>query len=83
MDDDPGIREFYRALLSSHGYVALIARSGHDALLLLTARANEIAIVVSDYVMPNMDGAVLAALIKRGYPCLPVLLFTASQISKI
>ena len=54
----------------------------NDALRLLTARENEVAIVVSDYVMPNMDGAVLATLIKCRHPRLPVLLFTASQISE-
>lgn len=78
MDDDPGMREFYRDLLNGLGYVPLVAKSGHDALRLLFAREEEVAIVVSDYAMANMDGASLAARIKRHYPSLPVILVMAT-----
>lgn len=83
VDDDPGIRRFYRDLLSSRGYLPLVAKSGNDALRLLSAKEGEVAIVVSDYAMPNMDGASLAARIKRRYPSLPVILVTGSpQLSE-
>ncbi len=82
-DDDSGILEFYRDLLSSHGYVPLVAKSGHDALRLLSTTEEEVAIVVSDYEMPNMDGARLAVRIKRRYPRLPVILVKGSpQLSE-
>lgn len=72
------MRALYRDLLSSLGYVPLVANSGHDALRLLSAREEEIAIVVSDYAMPDIDGASLAAQIKRRHPRLPVILVTGT-----
>lgn len=78
MDDDPSVRKFYRDLFRSCGYVPLVVKSGDDALRLLSAREEEVAIVVSDYAMPNMDGASLAARIKHRHPGLPVILVTAS-----
>ena len=62
------MREFYRDLLSNCGFVTLVAKSGHDALRLLTAWEDEVAVVVSDCAMPNMNGASLAAQIRRRHP---------------
>ncbi len=72
------MRALYRDLLSSLGYVPLVAKSGRDALRLLSVMEDEVAIVVTDYVMPNMDGVSLAARVKCRYPSLPVLLVTSS-----
>lgn len=78
VDDDAGVREFCRDLLSSHGYLPLLATSPLDAVRLLLQNAKEIEIVILDYTMPGVNGASLAAHIKRSYPGLPVILFTAS-----
>jgi len=72
------MREFYRDLLSSRGYAPLVAKDGHDALRLLSASEDEVAIVVSDFMMSDIDGARLAARIKCRYPRVPVILVTGS-----
>lgn len=53
-DDDPAQLEVARMLLSTHGYRALVARTGEDAVRL--ARAERPAVIVLDLYMPAMDG---------------------------
>ena len=68
VDDDPGIRQLYEAMLGTYGYEVLVAEGGHQALNLFRSKAKEIDAVISDYEMPGMNGAQLAAELKRYDP---------------
>ncbi|HVO81219.1 MAG TPA: response regulator [Terriglobales bacterium] len=46
---------------------------------LLNTKATDIDAVISDYQMPGMNGAELAAEIKRCKPTLPVIMITGRQ----
>jgi PAS domain S-box-containing protein len=53
-DDDPSLLEVARMLLSTHGYRAIVAHTGAEAVRL--AAAEHPAVIVLDLLMPAMDG---------------------------
>jgi two-component system, cell cycle sensor histidine kinase and response regulator CckA len=61
VEDEEMVRRAGRRILEKHGYTVLQAADGAEALDLLRARGNEIALVVSDVVMPRMGGRELHA----------------------
>jgi DNA-binding NtrC family response regulator len=79
VDDDPGMREFYERLFGRYGYGVIVASGGRQALELLHSGAVDIDAVISDYEMPGMNGAELAAELKRCKPTLPVIMVTGRQ----
>lgn len=56
VDDEESIREITRGTLEAFGYTVLTASDGTEALALYADRKNDIAIVLTDMVMPFMDG---------------------------
>ena len=76
VDDDPGIRELYETMLGSRGYEVIVAGSGPQALKLFHSKKREIGAVLADYDMPGMNGAELAAELKRCDPGLPVIMIS-------
>jgi two-component system cell cycle sensor histidine kinase/response regulator CckA len=76
VEDERPVRSTVRRLLERHGYQVLEAANGQDALDLVTARSEEISLVLSDMVMPGMGGTELAGRIRSIAPKLPVLLMT-------
>lgn len=75
VDDDTAVRTFVIRALQQRGYTAHEARDGDSALAFLDS-ASAIDLVVSDIVMPGMDGVELREELKQRYPCLKVLLMT-------
>jgi CheY-like chemotaxis protein len=62
VDDDTSNLEILGALLRSEGYVVVCARNGAEAMACLrNARPD---IVMLDYVMPTMDGATMAGMLR-------------------
>jgi len=56
VDDESAIREITKATLEKFNYRALIAADGIEAVGVYKTHANDIAVVVTDISMPNMDG---------------------------
>jgi CheY-like chemotaxis protein len=65
VDDEPPVRDLIGNLLVRHGYRVLLASDGAEATGFFARHANEIRLVVSDLNMPNLDGAMLARILKR------------------
>jgi two-component system cell cycle sensor histidine kinase/response regulator CckA len=59
VEDEEAVRAFGARALRSRGYTVLEAASGVEALELVEDHGDEIALVVSDVVMPEMDGPTL------------------------
>lgn len=57
VDDEPLVRRFLRVCLSKAGYQVLEAQQGVDAILL----ARGVDLVITDVLMPQMNGYELAA----------------------
>jgi CheY-like chemotaxis protein len=62
-------------LLESQGYEVLTATSGREGLAIFGRQ--QVAAVVLDYAMPEMDGAQVAAALKRLNPAAKILLYSA------
>ena len=68
VEDEEMVRRAGRRILEKHGYRVIQAADGAEALELLRERGSEIALVVSDVVMPRMGGRELyASLRDEGY----------------
>jgi CheY-like chemotaxis protein len=77
VDDDSAFRQFYKNLLGSYGYEVTVAASAKQALKLFLSR--KVDAVLTDFEMPGMTGAELAARLKKMRPELPVLLVSGSH----
>jgi two-component system cell cycle sensor histidine kinase/response regulator CckA len=60
VDDDDLVRNVARRILESHGYRVIAASGAEEALRLSDAEPGPIPLLVSDVVMPEMDGRELA-----------------------
>jgi two-component system, cell cycle sensor histidine kinase and response regulator CckA len=76
VDDESGIREVAQAVLIKHGYKVLVAEDGPTALALLARHSSEIQVMLTDMVMPFMDGLTLVRTVRKMEPDIRVILST-------
>jgi two-component system cell cycle sensor histidine kinase/response regulator CckA len=68
VEDEEAVRAFAARALSSRGYTVLEAESGVDALRVAEDAGGPIDLIVSDVIMPEMDGpTMLTELRRRGF----------------
>lgn len=72
VDDELALRNLAKEILSQHGYNVICAKNGREAMDMLSR--NKVALVVSDVIMPLMDGYQLAAAVQEKYPEIKILL---------
>lgn len=75
VDDEKSARTGLTMLISSWNFCAQSAEHGENALAIIPEF--EPAVVVTDLVMPTMDGMTLLKRIKEEHPHLPVIVLTA------
>ena len=73
VEDEDAVRNFGARALRSRGYTVIEAQSGLDALEQVGDRIDDIDIVVSDVVMPEMDGPTLLRELRARNPNLKVI----------
>ncbi|MBL8816247.1 MAG: PAS domain S-box protein [Planctomyces sp.] len=73
VEDEPGVRQMIRISLEACGYDILEAEDPNDAMELLREQPCQIDLLVSDIVMPGMNGLGLASILRKDHPRLPVL----------
>jgi len=56
IDDETGVREITRSTLEAYGYKVLTARDGAEGAALFAQHKDEIKVVLTDLMMPYMDG---------------------------
>ncbi len=76
VDDEDSIREVVSSMLTSSSFVCTQAQSGKEALALLQS-GEEFELMLSDMMMPVMDGEALLAATKERFPDMPVVMVTA------
>ncbi len=73
VEDEDSVRAFSARALSSAGYVVHEADSGVAALEVLEEIDGEIELLISDVVMPEMDGPTLLGEMRQRYPDIKVI----------
>lgn len=73
VEDEPGVRELITAILKRLGYNLLVAASGGEALVLLEQHTSSVHLLLTDIVMPGMNGRELASRVQDQRPDLAVL----------
>jgi len=71
-DEDP-VRVFSARALRNKGYEVLEAKSGDEALSLMAEAGPRIDLLVTDVVMPNMDGPTLIRKVREDWPEMKVI----------
>jgi CheY-like chemotaxis protein len=77
VDDEPPALRAATSTLELAGFRAIVAKNGAAGLDAFFAHADEIALVLTDIVMPVMDGITMADRIKKARPDARILLMTA------
>jgi CheY-like chemotaxis protein len=73
VEDDGPLRAILARALSGAGYRVLAAASGQEALELAAAHLDPVDLLLTDVVMPGMNGRQLAERLAASHPSLPVL----------
>ena len=73
MEDEPALRALTKRVLSSVGYTVIDAPSGEKALEALTAHDGPVHLMLTDVVMPGMNGRELAVRVAELRPDIKVL----------
>jgi len=73
VEDEEAVRRFVAQALRHAGYTVLEASDGHEALAVAAAQEPKIDLVLTDLLMPLMDGAELVRRLQAGHPGLRAL----------
>jgi two-component system, cell cycle sensor histidine kinase and response regulator CckA len=76
VDDETAVRRFAARVLQREGYVVFEAVDGVEALEMLQKGGVVVEVVVSDIVMPRLNGVELLQALASSRPDLPVLLMS-------
>jgi CheY-like chemotaxis protein len=71
IDDDKAIQSIFTQLLENNGYSVETASEGREGLRKLKARTPDL--IITDIMMPEMDGLEMVTYIRRNHPDLPVI----------
>ncbi len=76
VEDEPSIRQLLRRLLLDLGYQLLEAPNGNQALEVADQRRAPLDLLLTDVIMPKMNGFALAARVTSRHPETRVLFIT-------
>ncbi len=83
VEDDDMVREVTRIMIEQHGYTVLLARNGTEAMSIMEKHDGAMHLLLTDVVMPEMNGRELFAIITAKYPNLRVLFMSGYAASAI
>lgn len=86
VEDDPAIRSIADNVLSKSGYQVTTASSAEEAEQLFRSCDGNVALLVSDFILPKMNGGELAALLTDLKPDLPVIIcsgYAGDRVNRI
>ncbi|HXJ55244.1 MAG TPA: PAS domain S-box protein [Verrucomicrobiae bacterium] len=73
VDDESAVLTMTKETLEAFGYRVLTARDGAEAIALFTAHRNDIRTVLTDMLMPHMDGPSTIRVLKKLDPSVKVI----------
>ena len=76
VEDDDQVRSFIRMLLTTNGYQVLEASTGFEGLEIAERPSNEIDLLLSDMLLPELSGYDLAQKVQELRPEIKILFMT-------
>ena len=73
VDDEPAVRQITQLTLEAFGYRVLVAVDGSDAVAVYARRGDEIAVVLTDMMMPVMDGPATIRVLRKMNPLVRII----------
>ena len=73
VDDEPSVRLITQKTLEAFGYRVVVATDGADALAMYARRGDEIAVVLTDMMMPIMDGSATIRVLRKLNPAVRII----------
>jgi two-component system cell cycle sensor histidine kinase/response regulator CckA len=73
VEDEDAVRDLAVRALTMRGYRVIDACGGEEALEMMEEHKDKIDLVISDVVMPGMDGPALVKELRKTYPKMPVI----------
>jgi PAS domain S-box-containing protein len=73
VDDEAAVREITKQILESYGYQVLLAKDGTEAVVHYAEKREEIRVVLTDMMMPFMDGAATIRALRRIEPTVKII----------
>ncbi|MDB6029639.1 MAG: sensor hybrid histidine kinase, partial [Verrucomicrobiales bacterium] len=87
VDDEPAVREITKITLERYGYRVLLAKDGREGLAVYDGHQNEIDLVLTDTMMPVMDGPTMIGTLQKTNPRLKFIvlsgLLESSKIKRL
>jgi PAS domain S-box-containing protein len=78
VDDEAAVREVVRRALEAFGYRVINCASGAEAVVRFRTSQDDVRLVVTDIMMPEMDGVALAKVLHGIAPGVPILGITGA-----
>ena len=83
VDDEAAVRRFAVRVLERENYVVIQAIDGMEALELIRQGGTSFLVVVTDIVMPRLNGVELMQALSVSHPDLPVILMSGYATSAL
>jgi CheY-like chemotaxis protein len=83
VDDEESLRSIVCRTLRDEGFGILEAAHGAEALEVIEKAGRPVDLVVTDVVMPGMDGRELGRRLTQRWPALPILYISAYDVNDI
>ena len=83
VDDEESVRTLASRILRKYGYTVIEAKHGRDALLLADRHPRRIDLILTDVVMPEMDGPALVREARVKHPDAKIIMMSGYAVSEL
>jgi DNA-binding NtrC family response regulator len=83
VDDDSDLLQFVTTMLARYGYNVLPADNPESALNIHNQRKGEIGLLLTDVIMPGMNGPDLAQAVLRRDPDIKILFMSGYKVDRL
>jgi signal transduction histidine kinase len=77
VEDQPSLRELFQTMLSKSGYLVLVAATAAEALQIAQDHREKLDVLMTDVILPGMNGCVLAEQLVKVHPEAKILFVSA------